>query len=152
MKIGLLPPPSGWLKKWRIFGITLAVAYGCCVRKQKKGCSQKRAINGQRKAGILANAHNKKPRLYEAQQGQCFLCHREYKIKKMQIHHVLPLVLYPEYGSCIDNLILLCPECHQHIHWNPILNARLIQEKATEFGITDITTKFGSWLRNKTDN
>ena len=41
--------------------------------------------------------------------------------------------------------MLLCPECHRHIHHNALLSANLIQERAAAMGVTDLQDRFGEW-------
>ena len=45
--------------------------------------------------------------------------------------------------------MLLCPECHRHIHRNPLLASTLIRETATKLGVTDLTERFEKWLIQK---
>lgn len=145
-KVTTLSPRGGWLRRWKAFGLTFAVGKGCGIKaKWPKGCNRAKALNGQRKTGLMANAHKKKPTLYERQGGCCWLCRRPLEQKRMQIHHVLPLVLYPELGSKDDNLMLLCPECHRHIHQNALLSANLIRERAVLLGVGDLAERFGEW-------
>jgi len=128
---------KSWLKRWKAFGLTFAIAKGVGVRAKKKGCSPAKAVSGQRKAGLRANAHKKKPRLYERQQGQCAICHCELPMEMMEIHHKLPVHYFPELSGATDNLMLLCPECHKFLHTNTLMNADLIRETAGVFGIKE---------------
>lgn len=148
-------PRDGWLRRWHLFGLTFAIGKGCGVKARwprPRGCNTATAINGQRLTNIMANAHKKKQRLYNAQQGRCWLCREETDIRSLQIHHVLPLRLYPELGSAEQNLMLLCPECHRHIHRNALFSANLIRERAAAMGITDLQDRFAHWLRQKTEH
>lgn len=134
---------QGWLRRWRAFGMTFAVSKGCGIKaKWSKGCSRSTVINGQRKTGLLANAHKKKERLYERQHHCCWLCNKEMRQRDLQIHHILPLYFYPELSGATDNLLLLCDRCHKHIHQNPLLSANLIRETAVKLGVTDLTERF----------
>lgn len=141
-------------KTWRVLGLYFTIS-NCRVKTKwprPRGCNAATAINGQRLTNIMANAHKKKHRLYNAQQGRCWLCREETDIRSLQIHHILPLRLYPELGSAEQNLMLLCPECHRHIHRNALLSANLIRQRAAAMGITDLQDRFGHWLRQKTEH
>ena len=35
----------------------------------------------------------------------------------------------------LRNLMIVCPDCHQEIHHNPFLNARLIKQRARKLGV-----------------
>jgi len=89
----------------------------------------------QQKKSIRRQAVKKRRRLYREAGGKCQLCHCKVSGSKVQIHHVLPIDHFPELGADMRNLMVVCPACHQEIHQNPFLNARLIKQKARKMGV-----------------
>ena len=141
---------SGWLRRWRAFGMTFAVAKGCGVKAKwtkRKGCSADKSINGQRKTNLMANAHKKKQRIYEKQGGCCALCGKPMLADQLQLHHILPLHYFPEVGAAEGNLMLVCDPCHHHIHMNPLLMADLMRGKAQELGVSDLDERYRKFAR-----
>lgn len=77
-----------------------------------------------------------KERLWEKHQGHCQICGE--KIEKYgasQIHHILNWWRFPEYEADERNLLLLCRECHSHIHKEPFVETQMILDKCMELGI-----------------
>lgn len=149
-KLTYLSPSYGWLRRWRAFGLTFAVAKGCGIKARwpkKKGCSADKSINGQRKTNLMANAHKKKPRIYVKQGECCALCGKPMNIDKLQIHHILPLHYFPEVGCAEGNLLLVCEQCHHHIHSNPLLMTDMMRDKAQELGVTDLDERYEKYAR-----
>jgi len=58
------------------------------------------------------NPTNKKlvKKIYEEQKGKCWLC--KCKTNVPLTHHI-----QPEGKSSRENLVIICPLCHQFIHW-----------------------------------
>ena len=141
---------SGWLRRWRAFGITFSVAKGYGVKAKwpkHKGCSADKSINGQRKTNLMANAHKKKQRIYVKQGGCCALCGKPMEADELQLHHILPLHFFPEVGAAEANLMLVCDQCHHHIHQNPLLMADLMRGKAQELGVNDLDERYSKFAR-----
>jgi 5-methylcytosine-specific restriction endonuclease McrA len=44
------------------------------------------------------------------------VCKNKLKWEQMQIHHVLPIRLAPQLRYDVNNMLLLCPNCHHIIH------------------------------------
>ena len=124
-----------WCMKWHLeaLNITIGIAHRLNLQPKKRGSSYNERLR--LKTNHMANCHKRKPKMYEEQQGRCSMCGKEFKQSAMQLHHVLPLERFPELGSARENLLLVCPECHNEIHRNPWRNIRLMQEKADELGI-----------------
>jgi hypothetical protein len=51
-----------------------------------------------------------KEQIYKEQEGKCYLCNC--KTTNPLTHHIIP-----NGESVKENLIMLCPLCHQFIHW-----------------------------------
>ena len=130
-----------WCLKWHLPLLNLAVciAHRLNLRPQKRGSSWNERLR--QKTNHMANCHKRKPKMYEEQGGCCPICGKPFKQSEMQLHHVLPLERYPELGSSRDNLLLVCPACHQEIHRNPFLNSRLMVERACRLGI-DLSQRY----------
>ena len=73
--------------------------------------------------------------MYEAQQGVCPHCGKQFDFKWMEMHHVLPWARFNELRYKRENMLLLCHDCHKDIHCDPYLNIRLMESKAKELGI-----------------
>ncbi len=113
-------------KMWRIGGWRLYLTHNFRL-KNSQARDQQRNHNG-----IL----DVKERLWQKHDGHCQICGK--KIKKFsasQIHHVLNWWRFPEYETDERNLLLLCLECHSHIHKEPFVETRMILDKCMELGI-----------------
>lgn len=100
------------------------------------------ATKSQRKEHCLRNhGQRHKASIYEEHGGCCEMCGTPMKQRQLQLHHVLPLERYPELASRRENLMLLCPKCHDEVHKNPFLNSRLMTAAASKLGI-DLTEKY----------
>lgn len=74
--------------------------------------------------------------LWKKYDGHCQICGK--KIEKYgysQLHHILNWYRFPEYETDERNLLLLCRDCHSHIHKEPFLECRMIEDKCNELGI-----------------
>jgi hypothetical protein len=74
--------------------------------------------------------------LWKKYDGHCQICGK--KIEKYgysQLHHILNWYRFPEYETDERNLLLLCRDCHSHIHKEPFLECRMIEDKCKELGI-----------------
>ena len=40
-------------------------------------------------------------------------------------HHVLPISLFPQYASDLNNVKVLCDDCHNKVHKDPFLDSRM---------------------------
>ena len=100
-----------------------------------------RTANDQRTRHRRDRAQQHKASIYEEHHGQCEMCHRQMKQRQLQLHHLLPMERYPELAGRRDNLMLLCPKCHDEVHKNPFLNSRLMVAAACRMKI-DLTERF----------
>ena len=53
----------------------------------------------------------------------------------VQLHHVLPYSKFPQLAGNPDNVKLVCMKCHNEIHNNPFIHAKMIRKKCKELGI-----------------
>jgi CRISPR/Cas system Type II protein with McrA/HNH and RuvC-like nuclease domain len=120
--------PRGTFKKsWHVFGIYFTISN--CRVKKRITCGYQRNSHDVKKLLKI------KQQLYEQAEGKCPHCGKEFDIKVMEMHHILPYSRFTDLGLDIRNLILLCHKCHKEIHCDPYLNIRLMEEKAQELGI-----------------
>ena len=63
---------------------------------------------------------------------ECELCGE--KEKKLQLHHLFAVSIWPEKALEPENTMLVCETCHQRIHNNPFLWCELIAERMPERG------------------
>lgn len=61
--------------------------------------------------------------------------------ERMELHHVLPVVRFPELWDDRRNCVGLCHDCHREIHCNPYKNIRMMEAKAAELGL-DLSEKY----------
>jgi 5-methylcytosine-specific restriction endonuclease McrA len=47
---------------------------------------------------------------------QCQMCKKQFARPEIQIHHLNPKSERPDMKYMVENLIALCPKCHQRIH------------------------------------
>lgn len=77
-----------------------------------------------------------KEMLWKKYDGRCQICGKKIdKFGHSQVHHVLSWWRFPEYETDERNLLLLCRDCHSHIHKEPFLECKMIDDKCKEFGI-----------------
>ena len=51
-----------------------------------------------------------------AQIYHCQLCGQDYRTENLEIHHLIPRCLKPEWSYYIPNMVLICHECHMKCH------------------------------------
>ena len=74
--------------------------------------------------------------LWKKHDGRCQICGKKIdKYGHSQVHHVLSWWRFPEYETDERNLLLLCRDCHSHIHKEPFLECKMIDDKCKELGI-----------------
>lgn len=137
------PRRKTWIKKWHAFGLHFYVSNGRMRRQPRDENNKRTCVNGQKRQGLVANARHKKKRLYEERGGKCELCGKAFDLSVIQVHHKMPLHYFPELASHVDNLLLVCPECHHHIHSNPLLMADMIRATAKHFNIENPEKRYG---------
>ena len=77
-----------------------------------------------------------KQMLWDKHDGHCQICGKKIeKYSRSQVHHVLNWWRFPEYETDERNLLLLCRDCHSHIHKEPFLECKMIEDKCKELGI-----------------
>lgn len=77
-----------------------------------------------------------KEMLWKKHDGRCQICGKKIdKFGHSQLHHVLNWWRFPEYETDERNLLLLCRDCHSHIHKEPFLECKMIEEKCKELGV-----------------
>lgn len=77
-----------------------------------------------------------KEKLWMKHDGHCQICGKKIdKFGHSQLHHVLSWWRFPLFETDERNLMLLCRDCHSHIHREPFLETRMIKAKADELGI-----------------
>jgi len=77
-----------------------------------------------------------KHKLWDKYDGHCQICGKKIeKYSRSQVHHVINWWRFPEYETDERNLLLLCRDCHQHIHKEPFIECKMIEDKCKELGI-----------------
>lgn len=95
--------------------------------KNSQARDQKRDHNGIVKA---------KETLWKKHNGCCQICGRKIdKFGHSQVHHILSWWRFPQFETDERNILLLCRDCHNHIHREPFLQCNMIEEKAKELNI-----------------
>lgn len=79
-----------------------------------------------------------------AQGGRCPMCGEA--SERMELHHILPVVRFPELWDDRRNCVALCHDCHKEIHRNPWANIRMMEAKAAELGV-DLGQKYDTRLK-----
>ena len=123
----MLPPKKKHFKKmWRLGGWRLYLTHNFRLRNSQSR-DQDRNHNG------ICDAKRKK---YNEGNQCCEICGKKLeKFCNAQIHHVLAWWRFPQFETDQRNLMLLCPECHNHIHKDPFIQTRMIEEKCKELGV-----------------
>ena len=113
-------------KMWRIGGWRLYLTQNFRL-KNSQTRDQDRNHNG------ILDAKREK---WAKSDGHCEICGKKLeKFNRSQIHHVLAWWRFPQFETDQRNLMLLCPECHNHIHKDPFIQTRMIEEKCKELGV-----------------
>ena len=113
-------------KMWRIGGWRLYLTHNFRL-KNSQTRDQDRNHNG------ILDAKREK---WAKSDGHCEICGKKLeKFNRSQIHHVLAWWRFPQFETDQRNLMLLCPECHNHIHKDPFIQTRMIEEKCKELGV-----------------
>lgn len=77
-----------------------------------------------------------KRKLWDKHDCCCEMCGKKIdKFCHSQVHHVLAWWRFPQFETDERNLMLLCPECHKHIHTDPFLECRLVEATCKELGV-----------------
>lgn len=86
-----------------------------------------------REIGKKANERKKlKDRLINERGRKCEICGY---VGGVQMHHILPYSKFPQLVGNPDNIKLVCMKCHNEIHENPFIHAKMIRKKCKEIGI-----------------
>ena len=68
-------------------------------------------------AFIKQNERQKLKLMLLAQRGnKCESCGLGGNEKSLELHHIKPIVVRPDLAKSLDNIMLLCNECHKGIH------------------------------------
>lgn len=57
------------------------------------------------------------------------------KSEHLQAHHILPYSRFADYRDDLNNFLFICGDCHNEIHRNPFINAKLIREECERRGL-----------------
>lgn len=77
-----------------------------------------------------------KQMLWDKYDGHCQICGKKIEMYgHSQVHHILSWWRFPQYETDERNIMLLCRDCHNHIHKEPFLQVGMIEEKCKELGI-----------------
>lgn len=77
-----------------------------------------------------------KEMLWKKHDGHCQICGKKIdKFCHSQVHHVLNWWRFPQFHTDERNLLLLCNDCHAHIHREPFLQCKMIEAKAKELDV-----------------
>ncbi len=126
-------PPVRHIKVfgWRIY-FSRSKMRRCAPSLNRHKIHRRRHVN---------NLSRKKLRRYKQTGGCCQICGHHGEIGQMEMHHILPIAVFPELGNEITNMILLCRQCHFLVHHNPMLNLKLMSRQATQNGI-DLSKRY----------
>ena len=64
---------------------------------------------------------------------KCEICGCE--SEHLQAHHILPYSIFADYRDDLNNFLFICSDCHNEIHRNPFINAKLIREECERRGL-----------------
>ena len=122
----LRPKEKHFKKMWKIGGWRLYLTHNFRLKN-----SQSRDQERNHK-GIVEI----KRKLWEKNNGCCELCGKKIeKFSSSQVHHILSWWRFPQFETDERNLLLLCRDCHSHIHKDPFVETRMIKAKAEELGV-----------------
>lgn len=120
-----------WIKRWRMFGLTFAVS-NCRVKMREPSKMRWHyAEDGQGASPMM----RLKRKVYSRTEGRCEICGKPIDYKYSQLHHVLPYSRMGQFATDERNVLLLCHDCHQEIHSNPLKQVEMMQKKADELGV-----------------
>lgn len=119
-------------KKGYLFGLKVMGIYIYVSRQRMKT----RGKSGLRSKGYDRRATERmRIEKYAKGKGLCEKCGKALSEDGMELHHVLPYSSFPEYRYRMDNVQLLCHDCHLTLHRNLYLRIIDMENKATAFGI-----------------
>ena len=122
----LRPKEKHFKKMWKIGGWRLYLTHNFRL-KNSQSRDQDRNHNGIVKV---------KDSLWKKHNGCCQICGKQIeKYSASQVHHILSWWRFPQYEKDERNLLLLCRDCHSHIHKDPFVETRMIIEKAKELNV-----------------
>ena len=116
------------LCRFRVFGIYFYVTK---IRMRPKQKRDEKSYDEYRNS----IKYSYKRRLFEELGGVCQCCGRQLKYSRLQLHHVLPWHMYPEYEDDIRNMRLLCSDCHKALHDNPFAEVKEMELMAKRLGV-----------------
>lgn len=58
--------------------------------------------------------------IYRKNGGCCQACGRHYDLKRLELHHVIPINVRPDLINKRSNVRLLCHKCHLAAHGKPL--------------------------------
>lgn len=122
-----VPPKEKHFKKmWKIGGWRLYLTHNFRLKN-----SQKRDQH-RNHSGIV----QVKEMLWKKHNGCCECCGMTIdKFCHSQVHHILSWWRFPQFETDERNLMLLCCDCHHHIHKSAFLDLKMQIQKAKELGI-----------------
>ncbi len=122
-----------WIKRWRIFGLTVAVSN--CRVKMREPSKMRWHYAWDGSGGGRSPMSRLKYKVYRRSDGHCEICGKTVDYKGSQLHHVLPYCRMSQFAIDERNVLLLCHDCHQEIHSNPMKQVEMMQAKAKEVGV-----------------
>lgn len=69
---------------------------------------------------------NRKHAIIKREESKCQMCGKSLEYQECELHHIIPLSMDKSLMDSLDNMMLLCNECHRAIHCNPFLNVSVI--------------------------
>ena len=61
-----------------------------------------------------------KHRIWKQNGGRCEECGRLFDEDDLEVHHIVPVSERPDLICAVNNLHLVCPECHNRLHGRPL--------------------------------
>lgn len=120
-----------WIKRWRMFGLTIAVS-NCRVKMREPSKMRWQYADDGHGTSPMKKL---KRTAYSRTDGRCEICGKSIDYKYSQLHHILPYSRMGQFATDERNVLLLCHECHQEIHSNPLKQVEMMQKKADELGV-----------------
>lgn len=98
-------------KSYHMFGLHFYISSRRMSREQN--CSA-RIRENRKKLRVIKRS------LYKKSGGCCQECGKKLEMDGLEIHHIIPTSENPNLVVSINNIHLVCPECHARLHGRPL--------------------------------
>ena len=89
------------------------------------------SVKSYSRLGIAKRNNEVRTKRYHETGGCCEGCGQHLAKKQMQIHHILPLNVFPQLVHEEWNMMMLCKRCHYMVHNNPLWSGELMRNVAS---------------------